>query len=166
MPAIVAIVGRSKTGKTTLIEKLILALKARGYTIGTVKNTFHTVDFDKPGSDTWRHIKAGSEATILNSAESILMVIQKKHEYRLKDILKLFGGGYDLILLEGFKESEATKILVHRKDKTLPISTLLNVVAIATDEKLDIDIPQYSRDDISSFTYLIEALIKRSHRSK
>ncbi len=166
MPAIVAIVGRSKTGKTTLIEKLILALKARGYTIGTVKNTFHSVEFDKPGSDTWRHIKAGSEATVLNSAESIFMVRQKKQDYKLKDILKWFGSGYDLILLEGFKESDTPKILIHRKAKTLPIRTLSNIQAIATDEKLDIDIPQYSLDDISGLTDLIEKMIKRSRQSK
>jgi molybdopterin-guanine dinucleotide biosynthesis protein B len=165
MPAIVAIVGRSKTGKTTLIEKLILALKAKGYTIGTVKNTLHRVEFDKQGSDTWRHMKAGSETTVLNSAESIFMVRQKKSDDVFQDIIKWFGNEYDLILLEGFKESDAAKILVHRKDKTLPISSLSNLVAIATDEKLDTDIPQYSRDDISSFTYLIEDLIKHSHRS-
>ncbi len=39
MPPIVSIVGRSKSGKTTLIEKLIVELKSRGYRVATVKHT-------------------------------------------------------------------------------------------------------------------------------
>ncbi|MGE5257212.1 MAG: molybdopterin-guanine dinucleotide biosynthesis protein B, partial [Hyphomicrobiales bacterium] len=41
MPPIVSIVGRSESGKTTLIEKLIPELRRRGYRIGTIKHTHH-----------------------------------------------------------------------------------------------------------------------------
>jgi molybdopterin-guanine dinucleotide biosynthesis protein B len=47
MPLIISVVGKSQSGKTTLIEKLIPELKKRGYRIGTVKHTFHEFDMDK-----------------------------------------------------------------------------------------------------------------------
>ncbi|MBW2739455.1 MAG: molybdopterin-guanine dinucleotide biosynthesis protein MobB, partial [Deltaproteobacteria bacterium] len=36
---IICIVGKSESGKTTLIEKLIPELKKRGYRIGSIKHT-------------------------------------------------------------------------------------------------------------------------------
>lgn len=158
MPSVIAIVGRSKSGKTTLIEKLIPEMVRRGYTVGTIKNTFHSVDFDKPGSDTWRHIKAGSQATVLNSKDSVFMVRQKKSEYGLKDILKWFGSGFHLILLEGFKESDVPKIMVYNKQKPLPLTDLSNVKAVISEETLDIDIPQYKPHDITGIADLLAGL--------
>src|SRR5262250_2369787 len=61
-PKIVLVVGYKKTGKTTLIEKLIPELSKRGYRVGTIKH--HHSDFpvavDSTGSDSWRHRKAGA----------------------------------------------------------------------------------------------------------
>lgn len=156
MPHIISIVGKSKTGKTTLIEKLIAALKQRGYKIGTVKNTFHKVELDKPGTDTWRHIKAGSEATVLNSADSIMMIKVKGQENNLSEIIKLFDNGYDIIIIEGLKESDLPKIEVHRKEKGPLLTNLTNVIGIATDEKLNISIPQFNLNDINSITQFIQ----------
>ena len=38
IPPVVSIVAKSGTGKTTLLEKLIAELKARGYRVGAVKH--------------------------------------------------------------------------------------------------------------------------------
>ena len=50
MPLILSIVGRSQSGKTTFIEKLIPELKKRGYRIGTIKHAHHGFDIDKSGN--------------------------------------------------------------------------------------------------------------------
>jgi len=47
MPPVVSIVGRSQSGKTTLIEKLIPEFKNRGYTIGTIKHSHHDPDIPR-----------------------------------------------------------------------------------------------------------------------
>jgi len=67
MPPIVSIVGKSKSGKTTLIEKLIGELKSRGYRVATVKHTPQNLTFEEPGKDRWRHTQAGSESTLIRS---------------------------------------------------------------------------------------------------
>ena len=68
MPPIVSIVGRSKSGKTTLIEKLVAELKERGYRVATIKHA-REINFE-PGKDSWRHLEAGSQATAVSSDTS------------------------------------------------------------------------------------------------
>ncbi len=70
MPPIVSVVGKSKSGKTTLIEKLIQELKSRGYRVATIKHIPQGVSFDEPGKDSWRHLQAGSEAASFSSTHS------------------------------------------------------------------------------------------------
>ena len=62
MPQIICIVGRSQSGKTTLIEKLIPELKQRGYRIGTIKHSHHIFDFDKSGKK--RIVKSDAKALL------------------------------------------------------------------------------------------------------
>jgi molybdopterin-guanine dinucleotide biosynthesis protein B len=62
MVPIVSIVGKTNSGKTTLIEGLVLELKKRGYRVGVIKHDVHGVklsDVDTEGKDTWRLKKAG-----------------------------------------------------------------------------------------------------------
>jgi predicted molibdopterin-dependent oxidoreductase YjgC len=45
---------------------------------------------------------------------------------------------------------------VHRKEKGLPLSNLTELLAIATDEKLDSDVPQISLNDYKGIADIIE----------
>ncbi len=49
---IVAIVGRSGSGKATFLEKLIAESKARGWRVGVIKHHGHTTSLDQPGKGT------------------------------------------------------------------------------------------------------------------
>jgi hypothetical protein len=62
------VVGRKKSGKTSLILRLLPLLRARGLRIGTVKHSSHPHPLDRPGSDSMRHRQAGAEATLVISA--------------------------------------------------------------------------------------------------
>ena len=59
-PALVAIVGKSDSGKTTLIEKVVPQLVKLGLRVGTVKHDAHSFEIDHPGKDSWRHGQAGA----------------------------------------------------------------------------------------------------------
>lgn len=48
---IVSIVGKSSSGKTTLVEKLIPELVRRGYRVATVKHNIHDFEIDHEGKD-------------------------------------------------------------------------------------------------------------------
>jgi len=156
MPPIVSIVGRAKSGKTTLMEKLIGELKSRGYRIATIKHTPEGINFDKPGKDSWRHLNAGSEATAMSSSDQVVLIKPVTQDLSLDEIVPLFGEDYDIILAEGFKQDSAPKIEVHRKEVGPPLSAIKKLIAIATDEPLEIKTRQFSLQDIKGLADFLE----------
>ena len=156
MPPIVSIVGKSKSGKTTLIEKLVGELKSRGYRVATIKHTPQGMTFDKSDKDSWRHIQAGSEATAIVSSDELVLVKPDVQDVSLDAVARLFGEDYDIILAEGFKQSNTPKIEVHRKEVGPPLSSLRKLIAIATDEPLETKTRQFSLQDIKGLADLLE----------
>jgi molybdopterin-guanine dinucleotide biosynthesis protein B len=161
MPVIVSIVGRSESGKTTLIEKLIPELESRGYRVATIKHAPQGMRLDDSDKDSWRHIEAGSRATVISSPGKVVLIKPVSEGTALKDLSRLLGEGYDIILTEGFKSDSAPKIEVHRKDIGPPLEDLSKLVAIATDEPLDTQARQFSLDDIKGLTNLVEGNLLR-----
>ncbi len=156
MAPIVSIVSKSKTGKTTLIEKLVRELKSRGYRVATIKHAPRGTTFDEPNKDTWRHVQAGSQATIVSSKDKIVLIKPVKPEITLDEIARLLGEDYDIILAEGFKQDNAPKIEVHRKEVGLPLKDIKKLIAIATDEPLETKTRQFSLEDIKGLADLLE----------
>ena len=156
MPPVVSIVGKSKSGKTTLIEKLLGELKSRGYRVATVKHTAEKLSFDEPGKDSWRHIQAGSEATLISSPDKVVLIKPTGTKTSLEQIARLIGEDYDIILTEGFKVSNAPKIEVHRKQAGPPLASVSKLIAIATDEPLETKTRQFSLEDSKGLADLLE----------
>jgi molybdopterin-guanine dinucleotide biosynthesis protein B len=156
MIPIISIVGKSKSGKTTLIEKLIQELTLRGYRVATIKHTPKGTDFGESGKDNWRHLKAGSIATATISPDKIVLVKPIIEDISLNETAHLFADDYDIILTEGFKKSDTPKIEVHRKEIGPPLTSVNKLIAIATDEPLSIKTRQLSLEDIKGLTDLLE----------
>jgi len=156
MPPVVSIVGKSNSGKTTLIEKLVRELKSRGYRMATIKHSPQQSDFDELGKDSWRHVQAGSDATVVSLPDKIVLIKPVTQEATIDEVVNLIGEDYDIILAEGFKQGNAPKIAVHRKDNGAPIEGLKKVIAIVTDETLETKVRQFSPEDISALVDLLE----------
>ena len=156
MPPIVSVMGNSKSGKTTLIEKLVQELKSRGYRVATIKHIPQGVNFDNPGKDSWHHIQAGSEATAISSPDKIIMIKPVVQDATLEEVAHLLGDDYDIILTEGFKRGNAPKIQVHRKDAGPPLRDIKKLIGIVTDEPLETKARQFSPDGIENIADLLE----------
>lgn len=156
MPPIVSVVGKSKSGKTTLIEKLVQELKSRGYRVATIKHIPQGVSFDEPGKDSWRHLQAGSKAATVSSPEKIVMVKTTERDSTLDEMVYFLGEDYDIIIAEGFKQGNAPKIEVHRKDTGSPLKGIKKLIAIVTDEPLETKARQFSLEDIKGLADLLE----------
>lgn len=156
MPPIVSVIGKSKSGKTTLIEKLIRELKSRGYRVATIKHAPQNVAFDEPGKDSWRHTQAGSEATVISSPDKVVLIKPVAKDISLKEIAHLLDENYDIILTEGFKQGDAPKIEVHRRDAGPPLKNIRKLIGIVTDELLETKRRQFSPDDIKDIADLLE----------
>jgi molybdopterin molybdotransferase len=110
--AAVAVVGPRNAGKTTLVERLIPALAARGIRVGAVKRHGHMETLDDPAKDTGRTAAAGAAVTLLTGA---LGYVERRAvaELTLEDALAALRG-VDLALVEGYADSALAKILVVR----------------------------------------------------
>jgi len=156
MPPIVSIVGKSKSGKTTLMEGLIRELKSRGCRVGTIKHTPQGMAFDVPDKDSWRHIQAGSEVTAISSPDKVVLIKPITPALTIDEIARLIGEDCDIILAEGFKQGSAPKIEVHRREVGPPLSAVKKLIAIATDEPLETKTRQFSLQDIKGLADLLE----------
>jgi len=166
VPPVISIVGKSKSGKTTLIEKLIREFKLRGYRVATIKHVSQDIAFDRPDKDSWRHIQAGSEATVLSSPDKMLVIRPVSSETTLSDITRFLREDYDIILTEGFKEDNAPKIEVHRKEIGPPLEAVKKLVAIVTDEPVETRTRQFSLEDVEALADLIEAGFIKPQRER
>lgn len=148
---VIGIVGWKNSGKTTLVEKLIPILQARGATVSTIKHTHHAIDLDRPGKDSFRHREAGAhEVAIVSSARWILLhENQQDEKIQFQQMLERMTP-VDIVLVEGFKSLSHDKIEVRRSkiDGDLIAESDSSVRAIASDSELAIESPpRFDIDD-------------------
>lgn len=103
---IISVVGYKKTGKTTLVENLVCALKNFG-SVGTIKH-LHEHNINNPGTDTWKHASAGADV-VIGVTQSELVKFSRENNLT-KALDELADMGMDFGVIEGFKESKLPKI--------------------------------------------------------
>ena len=113
-PALVAIVGKSDSGKTTLVERLLPELLRLGIRVATVKHDAHGFDIDHPGKDSYRHGAAGAVAYVVSSPARVAYVGTVEQELSLTDIVERFFADVDLVVAEGYKRSALNRVEVFR----------------------------------------------------
>jgi molybdopterin-guanine dinucleotide biosynthesis protein B/molybdopterin-guanine dinucleotide biosynthesis protein len=113
-PALVAIVGKSDSGKTTLIERVVPELVRLGLRVGTVKHDAHSFEIDHPGKDSWRHGQAGAHAYAIASPERLAFITKLDGEMPLGDIARRFFAGFDLVVAEGYKRTAPHRVELFR----------------------------------------------------
>jgi molybdopterin-guanine dinucleotide biosynthesis adapter protein len=158
LPPVLSIVGKSESGKTTLIERLIPELKRRGYRVGIVKHAHHGFDMDREGKDSYRHKKAGADTVMIASPGRIAMVKDVPGE-SLDNLMSYFDD-MDLLITEGFKSDHAPKIEIFRAERHQHPACLEDdtLMAMVSDTPLDVAIPQFATDDIQA---IIEFIVDR-----
>ncbi|MCF6305135.1 MAG: molybdopterin-guanine dinucleotide biosynthesis protein B [Rhodobacteraceae bacterium] len=105
------ITGWKNSGKTTLMERLVVELCQREFTVSTIKHAHHTVDVDQPGKDSFRHRQAGAQEVILASSNrwALMHELRQQQEPPLEFLLSKLAP-VDLVLVEGYKQQNIAKI--------------------------------------------------------
>ena len=147
--------GYSGSGKTTLIEKVIPLLVKEGFRVSLIKHAHHEFDLDHPGKDSHRHRMAGATEVLITSSNRWAMMheLRGATEPTLEEQLKHFAP-CDVVIVEGWKHHAMPKIEVHRKlsEKPLLFPEDASVIAVASDESLATDLPQFDLDDAAAVT--------------
>ena len=157
----VSFVAKSGTGKTTLLEKVIARLKELGYKVGVVKHDAHRFDIDHPGKDSYRLTAAGADTMLICSPDKLAMIKKHQKSPTIEEMLEEYFGDVDIVLTEGFKKSSMPKIELHRRERS---ATLLcrgeehdpTLVAVASDEPLDLDVPVLDLNNAEMVARFIE----------
>lgn len=112
-PAVLAVSGAHNSGKTTLLRRLLPLLRARGLRVAVIKHDGHDFTPDVPNTDSYLLREAGAEGVAVFSSKRYLLTEAVPLDEN--DLIFLLARhGYDLILLEGFKNSEWPKLEVVR----------------------------------------------------
>jgi len=164
-PPIVSIIGKSNSGKTTLIEKLLSRLRYRGYRVATLKHHFHRdKSLDVPGKDSYRHAQAGAERVVLVAPLTTVTFDYPPQPPTPQEITAQLAG-FDLVLAEGFKMARVPSIEVLRRERnTIPIGNPDYRLALATDFPIESSCPVFDLNDIEGLVGLIEREILHLNR--
>ncbi len=157
---LVCIVGRSNSGKTTVLEKLIGELKRRGYRLATIKHHSHPgIEIDRPGKDTWRHAQAGSDHVVIAAPDRVASIRRVDREPTLEEIAATIQD-VDVILAEGYKRTGQIRVEVVRAARSSePLCTPSQLLALVTDVDIPYDVPQFGLDDATGLADRIETLL-------
>jgi molybdopterin synthase catalytic subunit len=135
---VISVVGHKKSGKTTLVCRLVEELCAIGR-VGTVKHMSQH-RFNPEDTDTGKQFDAGAEV-VVGITESELVTVAREPTLE-KALDALADSGMDFAIVEGDKESSLPKIVLGDLDD---LSGISNVVA---------NLPENSVADISGLVEL------------
>ncbi|MBM7355331.1 molybdopterin-guanine dinucleotide biosynthesis protein MobB [Lelliottia amnigena] len=167
MKPVLAIAAWSGTGKTSLLKKLIPALYARGIRTGVIKHTHHNMDIDKPGKDSYELRRAGAAQTMVASAQrwALMTETPEKDTLDLNYLVsRMDHSALDLVFVEGFKHESVAKILLFRQGTGHGFDELTldqDVIAVASDVSLTIQMPVLNLNDTDEIADFIEAWLQK-----
>jgi len=150
-PKLVAIVGKSNSGKTTLITRLLPLFAQSGLKVGTIKHTHHQVELDRQGKDSWKHRLAGSSRVLLLTGSNLALFSNIDSEPTLKELAGTYFSDLDIVVSEGFKNEDCLKLEIYRTSngKTpLYCDPAYQIHALISDSFPDVSIPTFGLDDI------------------
>lgn len=151
---LLAVSGVKNSGKTTLITRLIPYLTKHGYRVAVIKHDGHDFETDVKGTDSFRHKEAGAYATAVFSNNRFQVVKEQKNT-RDEELIACFPEA-DIILLEGFKNSDYRKIEVIRSAVSqVPVCRPETVLAYVTDWTDMTAAPKFGMDDIGQLAAFI-----------
>lgn len=166
-PVIFQIVGFQNCGKTTLMVKLIEALKHEGIKTAAIKHHGHGGKPDIPlKKDSQMHLFAGALASSIEGDGQIILQMESSRS-GLEDQIKLiYSLEPDLILVEGYKKERYPKLLLLRnEDDLFLLDQVTNIIgAMYWQEGLKglieskIDGPSFSIHDNEGVAWLVRML--------
>lgn len=124
-PPVIQIVGYKDSGKTTLIGRLLPVFSNMNLRVAVIKHDAHGFEIDHDGTDTYAYRQHGAVVIAITSPYRTALI--EEQETPLKELIERFGG-YDLILVEGYKQEAFPKIVMLRSGEDRILLQELNQV--------------------------------------
>jgi molybdopterin-guanine dinucleotide biosynthesis protein len=144
VPLISVVASKRKTGKTTVVTRLVAELQRAGFSVGVVKSDKHGFQMDHDGTDTDLMYKAGADAVAIAGPTETAIRIRTKEQSSLYDLTQHMP--VDIVILETRSQGIAPIIEVTQEGHTEElISDDMDRVATIEISKLDQDVPKLVR---------------------
>ena len=144
VPLISVVASKRKTGKTTVVTRLVSELQQAGFSVGVVKSDKHGFQMDHDGTDTDLMYKAGADAVAIAGPTETAIRIRTKEQSSLYDLTQHMP--VDIVILETRSQGIAPIIEVTQEGHTEElISDDMDRVATIEISKLDRDVPELVR---------------------
>jgi molybdopterin-guanine dinucleotide biosynthesis protein MobB len=124
---VLGVAGWKDSGKTTLLERLIPVLVARGLSVAVVEHDVHGLDLDVAGKDSDRLFRAGASVVVDSPSESLAR--WRPGGGPLSARLAELERRCDVVLVEGYKREPHPKVWLERAGEIGPPPQAEQVVA-------------------------------------
>jgi molybdopterin-guanine dinucleotide biosynthesis protein B len=170
MPFIVSFVGYKKSGKTTLVERIIPILKSKGYKIGVLKYTGEGLPEETEGKDTAKFRAAGAETVGLCGDDHFTLFKAGGHPaLPLDRLAAFFFPEADLVVTEGFKKQPFPKIALLSEGQEEKLLAEVKGVVLATvgPKPFREDLPHFQPEEAEGIVDLLEKrFLKERHEPR
>ncbi len=141
------VAAQSDAGKTTIIENLLPLFKRRGLRVAALKGNLHHRELDLPGKDSWRFSQAGAELSGIATAENFILVGSGRGKNGIDAAVELLAD-FDLVIIEGNKQSKNPKIEVVRSAINPEPLLMAGTIALISDRQdLEPGLPVFDLED-------------------
>ena len=96
-------------------------LARRNHRVMTIKHGHHSAEVDTKGTDSWRHFNEGKAERVLLATPGLRALFARStDEYDPVGLARRYLSDADIVLVEGFKQSDLPKIEVYRSSLSDP----------------------------------------------
>lgn len=148
---IFAVIGTSQLGKAPFVTRLIEAYRYDGHSVSVIKHAPDGFDLDQPGKASLARREAGAHEVMLVGDRRLVLMNEygRDREPPLEALLDRLEP-VDLVIVEGYHDTRLPTIEFFRPTQKRPPRFPENprIVAVVSDEPLDIALPSFALDDI------------------
>jgi len=163
-PRVLAFSGASGSGKTTVLVKLIPALRARGLIVAALKHSGHVHPFDRRGKDSARLRGAGAVAVALSGPREVAYFGPPRRA--LEDLIALLPPCH-LVVAEGWKHERLPRVEVHREaiDRGFLCVYDPDVLAVVSDVEPPRPVPWFTFGEVEALAEWVARFAEGGERA-
>jgi molybdopterin-guanine dinucleotide biosynthesis protein B len=157
-----AVIGTSALGKAPFVELLIEAFRFDGHSVSVIKHAPDGFDLDQPGKSSFARREAGAREVLLVGDRRWVLMNEYGSQPRppLEALLERLDP-VDLVIVEGYHDALIPTVELYRPNVRRGPRYTQNrhVVAVVSDEPLDLPVPSFALDDIGGLADFMAAKI-------
>jgi len=155
---IVAVVGPSGVGKSSLNERLVAELKKRSRSVAVIKHCSQGFSLDYPGKDSWRFREAGADGVALVSPRETAVLQWSSAGAEDVRLASSFFGPIDFVIVEGRRPApRIPKLELLRKGVAERVSTpLAELAAVVADFDVVVSRPLFHFRQVKEIVDFLE----------